>query len=185
MRNALACGLFFLLTGCIIVHHIQPEFSQDGTVNIEIRTDSDDPNVNVAVDDVMVTWDELKTLMEMKKSGALPPAGAKAKAGATPAVSGAPAAPAGEPARTPETPKPTHSVQAGAYLVPQNARQQADFFSARGYASKVIPFSDPKGKTWYLVRIGDYSSAEEAQAKADEFSRKEGVPSAVRPYGRF
>lgn len=179
LSASLLSGL--LLSGCIIVHHIKPEFQQDGTVNIEIRTDSDDPNVNVAVDDVVMTWEELKALMEMKKSGALPPSAAKAKTGSAPPA----AASSGAPEAAAESSRMTHSVQVGAYLVPENARQQAGILSARGYPARVLPMTDAKGKTWHLVRIGDYPSAGAAQVQADEFSRRENAPSTVRPYGRF
>jgi cell division septation protein DedD len=79
----------------------------------------------------------------------------------------------------------THSVQVGAFLVAQNAREQAAALSARGYPAGILAVADAKGRTWHLVRIGDFPSAEAAQAKAAEFSRTERIPAAVRPYGRF
>lgn len=55
------------LSGCIrLVHEISPEFNSEGTVNINIRTDSDDPNVNVTIDDVELDWEELKLLIDKK-----------------------------------------------------------------------------------------------------------------------
>lgn len=189
--KALAFASALLLSGCIIVHQIEPKFDKDGTVNINIRTDSDDPNVNVAVDDVMMTWDELKALMEMKKTGK-PPAEAKApSAAASPSAPAAAPAAAEAPAEAEAAPPPTaagpmtHSVQVGAYLVPQNAREQAAALSARGYPAGILTVEDAKGRTWHLVRIGDFPSAEAAQARAAEFSRSERIPAAVRPYGRF
>ena len=60
-------GIWLFLSGCIrMVHEITPEFQSGGTVNINIRTDSDDPNVNVTVDDVQMDWKELKSLIEKK-----------------------------------------------------------------------------------------------------------------------
>jgi capsular polysaccharide biosynthesis protein len=67
MIIVLLIGMWFSLSGCIrLVHEITPEFQSGGTVNINIRTDSDDPNVNVTVDDVQMDWKELKSLIEQK-----------------------------------------------------------------------------------------------------------------------
>jgi capsular polysaccharide biosynthesis protein len=67
MIIVLLIGMWFSLSGCIrFVHEITPEFQSGGTVNINIRTDSDDPNVNVTVDDVQMDWKELKSLIEQK-----------------------------------------------------------------------------------------------------------------------
>jgi general secretion pathway protein A len=80
---------------------------------------------------------------------------------------------------------PTHSVQVGAYLVPENATKQVALLAARGYAARVFEVVDSGGRRWHTVRIGDYNSLEAARALADAFTRKEQLQSIVRPYGKF
>jgi len=80
-------------------------------------------------------------------------------------------------------PRMTHSVQVGAYLVPENARKQVGQLSAKGYPARIFEAKDSQGRSWYAVRIGDYPSSETARRQANEFTRRERVPSVVRPVG--
>ncbi|MBI5581124.1 MAG: AAA family ATPase [Deltaproteobacteria bacterium] len=82
-------------------------------------------------------------------------------------------------------PRMTHSVQVGAYLVPENARKQVELLGAKGYPARIFEVKDSRGRSWYSVRIGDYPSSEAARRKADEFTRREQAPSVVRPVGGF
>jgi general secretion pathway protein A len=82
-------------------------------------------------------------------------------------------------------PPMTHSVQIGAYLVPENARIQAQRLGAKGYPARIFEVKDSQGRSWYTVRIGDYPSREAARRQADEFTRREQAPSVVRPVGGF
>jgi type II secretory pathway predicted ATPase ExeA/cell division protein FtsN len=79
----------------------------------------------------------------------------------------------------------THSVQVGAYLVPENARKQVERLGAKGYPARIFEAQDSQGRSWYTVRIGDYPSSEAAQGQAEEFTRREQAPSVVRPIGGF
>jgi general secretion pathway protein A len=79
----------------------------------------------------------------------------------------------------------THSVQVGAYLVPENARRQVEQLSAKGYPARIFEAKDSQGRSWYAVRIGDYPSSAAARRQADEFTRREQAPSVVRPAGGF
>ena len=79
----------------------------------------------------------------------------------------------------------THSVQVGAYLVPENARKQAERLGAKGYPARIFEVKDSRGRSWYAVRIGDYPSSEAAQRQADEFTQREQAPSVVQPVGGF
>ena len=79
----------------------------------------------------------------------------------------------------------THSVQVGAYLVPENARKQVERLSAKGYPARIFEVKDSQGRSWSAVRIGDYPSSEAARRQADEFTRREQAPSLVRPAGKF
>jgi general secretion pathway protein A len=80
-------------------------------------------------------------------------------------------------------PRMTHSVQVGAYLVPENARKQVEQLSAKGYPARILEAKDSRGRSWYAVRIGDYPSSEAARRQANEFTRREQAPSVVRPVG--
>jgi cell division septation protein DedD len=79
----------------------------------------------------------------------------------------------------------THSVQVGAYLVPENARKQVERLGAKGYPARIFEVKDSQGRSWSTVRIGDYPSSEAARLQADEFTRREQAPSVVRPVGGF
>jgi type II secretory pathway predicted ATPase ExeA len=120
----------------------------------------------------------------------LPPAPAPAEA--IVASAGAdPAAPPPAPgeksvsATQGSTPRMTHSVQVGAYLVPENARKQVEQLGAKGYPARIFEMKDSRGRIWYAVRIGDYPSSAAARRQADEFTRREQAPSVVRPAGGF
>jgi general secretion pathway protein A len=82
-------------------------------------------------------------------------------------------------------PRMTHSVQVGAYLVPENARRQVERLGAKGYPARIFEVKDSQGRSWYAVRIGDYPSSEAARRQAEEFTRREQAPSVVRPVGGF
>jgi general secretion pathway protein A len=107
-----------------------------------------------------------------------------------PAVAPAPV-PAGEgrpaaAARTAPAPaRMAYSVQVGAYLMPENARAQAERLKARGYPARIFQIADSQGRSWHTVRIGDHPSRQAAQAQADEFNRREQVKTIVRPFGAF
>jgi cell division protein FtsN len=79
----------------------------------------------------------------------------------------------------------THSVQVGAFLNPENAEHTAAQLNAKGYSAKILQMTDAKGRAWHTVRIGDYPSRQAAQAHAEEFTRREHMPSVVRPFGVF
>jgi cell division protein FtsN len=161
-------------------YHISPEFHSSGTMHFDGRVDADDPRVTVTVDDVTVDWKDLKELVE-KKMAAMPQE-AKEKA-----LLGAVAAPAPkmEPPAAETPSRMTHSVQVGAYRQIENADQQAARLTAKGYPARVLRLEDSRKRPWYTVRIGDYPDAESARFMADEFMRREKMPSAVRPFGNL
>lgn len=79
----------------------------------------------------------------------------------------------------------THSVQVGAYRQVENAEQQVARLTAKGYPARMLKFEDSRRRSWYTVRIGDYSDVESARFMADEFARREKMPGVVRPFGRL
>ena len=178
--------LFCLLAvGCIQnTYHIAPEFHNSGTLNIDGRVDADDPRVTVTVDDVSVDWKDLKEMVEKKMASM--PKETKEKALLSAVAAPAPAAPPApkiDSSAVETPPQMTHSVQVGAYREFENAEQQVARLSAKGYPARMIRFEDSRKRAWYTVRIGDYPDAESARFMADEFTRREKLQSAVRPFG--
>jgi cell division septation protein DedD len=79
----------------------------------------------------------------------------------------------------------THSVQVGAFLVPDNAHQLVARLSAKGVGAAIVEVRDGQGRTWNTVRVGDFPSRQAAQAHADEFARREQMKVLIRPFGSF
>jgi len=185
MKKIILLFVGLLPMGCIQLHYnIAPEFHSEGAVNIDGRIDADDPRVTVTVDDVTVDWKELKELIEKKMANL--PTETKQKTGLAPAQavpSGAVTLPTADAAVMGRPAKPTHSVQVGAYRHLENAEQQVARLAARGYPARLVPMADSGNRTWYTVRIGDYPTQESARTRAVEFTRREKIQTAVRPFG--
>jgi general secretion pathway protein A len=79
----------------------------------------------------------------------------------------------------------TYSVQVGAFLVAMNAQQRVNQLKSKGYTPRIIAVTDPQGRIWFTVRIGDFPSLEQAQKQADEFTAREKKASVVRPYNLY
>lgn len=79
----------------------------------------------------------------------------------------------------------TYSVQVGAFLVAVNAQQRVNQLKSKGYTPRIIAVTDPQGRIWFTVRIGDFRSLEQAQKQADEFTAREKKASVVRPYNLY
>ena len=83
------------------------------------------------------------------------------------------------------TVKMTHSVQVGAYRIKANAKKRIELLKEKGYPALTVTVTDSGGITWYTVRIGDYSTQKTALEHAREFSAREKMETAVRPYGKL
>jgi len=79
----------------------------------------------------------------------------------------------------------TYSVQVGAFLVAMNAQQRVNQLKSKGYTPRIIAVTDPQGRIWFTVRIGDFQSLKQAQKQADEFTAREKKASVVRPYNLY
>jgi general secretion pathway protein A len=79
----------------------------------------------------------------------------------------------------------THSVQVGAFLLPDNAARLAERLAAKGHEARVFEAVDSGGRRWHTVRVGDHLSYAAARAQSEAFTHAEGIQSIVRPYGRF
>jgi DedD protein len=87
-----------------------------------------------------------------------PPAPPKPKAAPAPAKSVPPAKPA---AASSAKPKDSYWVQTGSFSLQTRAEGARELLAARGIAS-VIENRDVDGKTWFRVRVGPYTSQNEA-----------------------
>lgn len=74
----------------------------------------------------------------------------------------------------------TYSVQVGAFFIRNNAQIMMDSLKEKDYRARIDTFNDPKGRTWYTVRVGKYSSREIAQEKADSIITQEKMDAIVR-----
>jgi len=79
----------------------------------------------------------------------------------------------------------TFSVQVGAFLNFNYAEQLVVQLKAKGYLARILQINDSKGRLWHTVRIGDYTTREEAHAKAEAFSAFEKMQTAVVPFGKL
>jgi len=83
------------------------------------------------------------------------------------------------------TAKMSYSVQVGAFLSRNLAQMLVGTLRQKGYPAIIFEVTDPKTITWHTVRIGDFSSREAAIQKADEFTSREKMESAVRPFEKL
>ncbi len=77
----------------------------------------------------------------------------------------------------------TFSLQAGAFLNLPNADKIKTKLAENGFDADILMLKDSKGRDWYLVRSGSYSSSGEAKKAALAIKEKIGIESAVRPSG--
>lgn len=73
------------------------------------------------------------------------------------------------------------SVQVGAFLSRSNADKLASMLIEKGYTARMVPMSDYSNRPWYTVRLGSYSTFQEAKDEAMAFSVKEKIAATVRP----
>jgi len=75
------------------------------------------------------------------------------------------------------------SLQAGAFLSRPNADKAKTKLTENGFDADILILKDSKGRDWFLVRSGTYSSPSEAKKAALAIKEKLGMESAVRPAG--
>jgi len=79
----------------------------------------------------------------------------------------------------------THSVQVGAFRRMHLARKLAGALKQKGYPASILPVYDSQDRTWFTVRIGDFPSRKAAVQRADEFTSRENMETAVRPFEKL
>ena len=80
------------------------------------------------------------------------------------------------------SPKMTHSVQVGAFRRIENAEELIGRLKAKGYSARTVRISDPQGRLWFTVRIGDYPTLESAEDQARNFREDVNMGTFIRPY---
>jgi cell division protein FtsN len=86
-----------------------------------------------------------------------------------------------EPADAPPAGAANYSVQVGAFTEETEARRLLADLEHRGYTPAIFSGRDGGGRTWYAVRVGAYSTQQEASHAAQNFSKQERVKATVRP----
>jgi hypothetical protein len=79
------------------------------------------------------------------------------------------------------TPSLSFSVQVGAFLSRGNAERLAAKLREKGYPTRMLTMLDYANISWYTVRLGSYSTFQEAKKEASDFSDKEKITATVRP----
>jgi cell division septation protein DedD len=117
-----------------------------------------------------------------RKSTNLPPADAKAedKVKTKKAVvkSDAGAAPEKTEAKAEPTSPSEWTVQVNAFPHERDAKDLAKKLTERGYDAYVVPV-EVKGKTWYRVRAGHFTTREQAKELQETMKDKEGLSKAI------
>jgi Flp pilus assembly protein TadD/cell division protein FtsN len=98
-----------------------------------------------------------------------------------------PAAPAkAEPAVTKPGPISRHhsverfTVQLGSFQTEETARRLADNFAAKGIVVSVSRANDRSGNDWYVIRSGEFASADDANALVTQIQSIGGAPVVIR-----
>jgi DedD protein len=68
---------------------------------------------------------------------------------------------------------PQFSIQVGAYRTPREASQAVNRWKGKGYSSYMTIAEIPQKGTWYRVRIGTFSSRQEAKTFMTRFKKTE------------
>jgi type II secretory pathway predicted ATPase ExeA len=81
--------------------------------------------------------------------------------------------------------KMTHSIQVGAFRRRDLAKILVGTLKQKDYLAVILVVTDSRRRTWFTVRIGDYPSREAAVQHANEFTSREKMESAVRPFEKL
>jgi len=90
---------------------------------------------------------------------------------------------AAAPTPTATLANPEFAIQLGAFLDAANASRLATALKGRGCTATVYQITDEQNRTWTVVRIGQFSSLQDAVRAASNFKRAQGMLALVRPAG--
>lgn len=84
-------------------------------------------------------------------------------------------------ADAPYADSPNYSVQVGAFTDEGEARRLLAELEHKGYTPAIFSGRAGEGRIWYTVRIGAYSTQQEAAHAAQNFTKQERLKTTVRP----
>lgn len=165
-------------------------------VKLREEPETDDVNearVKPAAAPPVVASANLPQAASAKESTPAPPAATTASKPETPPV--ASAAPAARPSQTNysvslaadaiagERPpvRQTFAVQVGAFRQEANAQRLLEQLESKGYSVAVFQSSDIADNVWYAVRLGPYTTQNDARRAAANIAQQENLKAIVRP----
>ena len=78
-----------------------------------------------------------------------------------------------------------YSIQVGAYLILENAKDKISELNEKGYAARIVNFEDTGGRTWHTVRVGNYATSKLALVDAKILSERDEIEAVVLPSDKF
>ena len=163
-------GFYLYKNSPVITSIVQTKSQQPTTISIPLSKSSIQAALNSSTDaDVTSMKKDLSVKTDQTDDSQLPAESFKKNFSSQPDYS----------------PKMTHSVQVGAFRNFDYAEQLVVQLKAKGYLARILQINDSKGRLWHTVRIGDYTTREEAHAKAEAFSAFEKMQTAVVPFGKL
>ena len=72
-----------------------------------------------------------------------------------------------------------YTLQVGAFSTPEEAQSVAETYKNKGYNAYIVPIENSKGEKWNLVKIGKFSSIDQAWSYSSYFEEKEGLEAYV------
>ncbi|MCP4023635.1 MAG: tetratricopeptide repeat protein [Desulfobacteraceae bacterium] len=78
-----------------------------------------------------------------------------------------------------------YTLQVGAFLSKANAQKLKTRLVNSGFASKVLVLTGNKGKSWHLVRVGQYTTKGDSGQVKKDLKEKMNLNPVIRPAGRF
>jgi cell division protein FtsN len=82
-----------------------------------------------------------------------------------------------------KTPKRGYTLQVAAFADKAQAEKAVSEYQGKGFSAYTVQVENSKGETWNLVKIGKYSSIEQAWSQSALFKRTVGRDAYVESLG--
>jgi len=89
-----------------------------------------------------------------------------------------------ETSQTEQTGKSRYTLQVGAFADKADAEKAVNEYRSKGFNAYAVQVENSRGETWNLVKIGKYSSIEQAWSQSAIFKRSEGKEAYVETLGK-
>ena len=90
---------------------------------------------------------------------------------------------AGDEVPGPVSDEPFYTLQSGAFLVQNNARNLKEKLLKNGFEANILILRDKKLRPWYLVRSGRYTTRDQARKDTAAIQELTGIAPVIRPEG--